>query len=101
MAFVKVDSARNLRSGEKIGFQAGENDILIANLNGKHYAIGNICTHTGCRLSDGMIKAESIECPCHGSVFDIKTGKALKGPAKKPEKKFKVKVESGQVFVEL
>jgi len=50
-------------------------------------------------LSNGVLKAESVQCPCHGSVFDIKTGKVVKGRAKKPEPVFQVRVEGDQILV--
>lgn len=99
--FVEVASTRDLMNCEKIRAKAGKENIMIANLNGKYYAIGNICTHAGCELSDGEIKNNTIECPCHGSVFDIKTGKVMEGPAKKPEPVHKIKVEGQKIFVDV
>lgn len=101
MAFVKVASTEDLSVGDKIGAKTGDKEILIANLNGKYYAIGNKCTHRGCKLSEGMIEGENIKCPCHGSMFNIKTGKVTHGPAKNPEPTFKVKVEGNQILVEV
>jgi len=40
----------------------------------KIYAINNTCTHRGCRLSDGNLEQETVQCPCHGSLFNIKPG---------------------------
>ena len=73
--------------------------ILLVNLNGAYYAIRNICTHTGCPLSKGTLKGENVECVCHGSTFDVKTGKVVRGPAAKPEPKYEVKIENGQVLI--
>ena len=101
MVFVKVASTNVLKPGEKMGFQGNGKAILIVNLNNKYFAIGNICTHMGCRLSDGKVKDESIQCRCHGSIFDIKTGKVLGNPAKKPEDVFEVKVEGEQILVDM
>ncbi len=73
--------------------------ILLVNLNDKYYAIGNICTHMGCPLSKGTLKGKTVECICHGSTFDLKTGKVVRGPAEKPEPSYKVKVEKGEVLI--
>lgn len=99
MGFVKVASAKELGAGKIIGVEAGGKPILVVNLNGKHYAIGNVCTHMGCMLSDGALKGENVQCPCHGSVFDVKTGTVVHGPAQKPEPVFQVKVEGDQILV--
>jgi 3-phenylpropionate/trans-cinnamate dioxygenase ferredoxin subunit len=78
---------------------AGGKSVLVANLAGKYYATGNVCTHMGCTLSNGTLKEGNVECPCHGSVFDVKTGKVVKGPAKKPEPTFQVKVEGDDLMI--
>ncbi len=75
--------------------------ILLVNLDGIYYAIGNICTHMGCPLSKGTLKGENIECECHGSTFQVKTGKVVRGPAQKPEPFYSVRVENGQVMMTL
>ncbi len=73
--------------------------ILLVNLDGIYYAIGNICTHMGCPLSKGTLKGENIECVCHGSTLNLKTGKVVRGPAEKPEPRYDVEVENGQVMI--
>ena len=62
--------------------------ILVAKLGDKFFAIGNVCTHNGCRLSGGKTEGETVRCPCHGSGFNIKTGEVVHGPAKNPEPVF-------------
>jgi len=99
MGFVKAASTKELGPNKLKGVEAGGKPIFLVNLEGKFYAIGNICTHMGCMLSDGVLKGESVQCPCHGSVFDVKTGKAVNGPAKKPEPVFQVKVEGDQILI--
>jgi nitrite reductase/ring-hydroxylating ferredoxin subunit len=99
MEYVKVASTKNLSSGGKINVKIGNKEILVVNLNGKYYAIGNVCTHKGCKLSNGTLSEGKIECPCHGSVFDIKNGKVVSGPAKKSEPVFKIKIEGNQILV--
>jgi nitrite reductase/ring-hydroxylating ferredoxin subunit len=59
--------------------------ILIANVNGKYYAIGSICTHEGGPLTDGTIHNYEVECPWHGSKFDVRTEDVTSLPATEPE----------------
>ena len=54
-----------------------------------------------CFLSDGQLKGEDIQCSCHGSIFNVKTGAVVKGPAKKPEMTYQVKVDGDQVMVNI
>lgn len=102
MGFVKVASAKALVAGKMVGAEVDGKPILVANVDGKYYAIGDKCTHRGCKISGGTLKENGVvECPCHGSNFDVKTGNVVKGPAKTPELAFKVKVEKDDVLVEI
>ncbi len=99
MAFVNVASATELKPDEMKAVNVNGKPVLLVNLNGTYYAIGNVCTHMGCPLSKGTLKGENIECVCHGSTFDLKTGKVVRGPADRPETNYQVKVEKGQVLI--
>lgn len=92
-------STRELQPGKMIGVEKDGKSILIANVNGMYYAIGNTCTHMGCRVSDGILKGDRVQCPCHGSTFDVRTGAVVKGPAKKPEPSYKVELSGDQISV--
>ena len=54
-----------------------------------------------CMLSDGTLRGENVTCSCHGSIFEVKTGNVVKGPARKPEPVFQVKVEGDQILVDV
>jgi nitrite reductase/ring-hydroxylating ferredoxin subunit len=99
MGFFKVASTKDLSPGKMKGVEAGGKQVLLANLAGQYYAIGNVCTHMECLLSDGILKGENVQCVCHGSVFDVKTGKVVNGPAQKPEPTYQVKLERDQILV--
>jgi 3-phenylpropionate/trans-cinnamate dioxygenase ferredoxin subunit len=101
MTYVKVLSTKDLPVGKMKGVEVDVEQMLLVNLDGKYYAIGDLCTHMTCRLSEGSLKGGAVTCPCHFSVFDVKTGKVLGGPAGKPEPVFSVKVEGDQVLVDL
>jgi nitrite reductase/ring-hydroxylating ferredoxin subunit len=102
MGFVGVASTKDLTQGKMASAELGGKQILVANVDGKYYAIGNKCTHMGCSLSDGELKkGEVVRCPCHGSNFDVKNGKVVKGPAKTAEPTFEVKVEKDQILVNI
>ncbi len=101
MTYTKVSLTEDLPQGKMRGFEADGKQILLVNLDGKYYAIGDICTHMTCKLSEGSIKGDTVICPCHFSVFDVRTGKVLSGPASRPEPTFKVKVEKQQISVDL
>lgn len=101
MVFTKADQADKVTKGTMIGVELSGKKIVISNLNGTFYAIGGKCTHMGCNLSYGKVEGERVICPCHGSTFDLKTGEVVRGPAGTPEPSFKVKVENGELMVDL
>jgi len=59
------------------------------------------CTHAGCRI--GLGTATTLQCNCHGSQFDAKTGHPLKGPAIKPLQEIECRYDekNGQWVVRL
>jgi nitrite reductase/ring-hydroxylating ferredoxin subunit len=98
---VRIASTKDLSSGKMMGIENNGKAILVANLNGQYYAIGNTCTHAGCMLSDGTLNGEKVRCPCHGSTFDIRTGKVLKGLANDPEPSFNLRIDGDQILVSM
>ncbi len=101
LSFVNVLSTNEIKPGQMKGVEAGNKKILLVNLNGKFYAIGDVCMHKGCSLSEGTLEGENVECPCHGSTYDIKTGNVIEGPATKPEPTFEVKTEDTRIFIKV
>ena len=99
MNFVKVASVKELMLGKMVSVEVDGKKVLVVNVEGKYYSIGNICTHMGCLLSNGVLNGDNIQCRCHGSVFDLKTGNVVKGPAKKSEPALQVKVEGDEIIV--
>ena len=99
MEFVRVASTKDLTPGKILPVQLGDKQILVVNLDGRYYSIGNICTHQACLLSSGKLTGGFVECPCHGSLFDVKTGNVLNGPAKDPAIVYQVKAEQDQILV--
>jgi 3-phenylpropionate/trans-cinnamate dioxygenase ferredoxin subunit len=75
--------------------------IMIVNLEGILHAWDGTCTHEEADLSTGFLIGEEITCPLHLSRFNLLTGEAVNPPAEKPLTKYGVKVENGEIFVEL
>jgi 3-phenylpropionate/trans-cinnamate dioxygenase ferredoxin subunit len=65
------------------------------------FASDGFCAHEEQHLEDGLVIDCVIECPLHGGRFDICTGKALSAPCTEDLKTYPVKIEDGQVFVQL
>jgi nitrite reductase/ring-hydroxylating ferredoxin subunit len=94
-------STHNIPAGTMVGIDSGDKSILIANVDGQFYAINNICTHMGCSLSNGTLRGNQVQCPCHGSTFDVTNGSLVHGPARLPEPSYKVTVEGENISVDV
>ena len=79
----------------------GEEICLAHAEDGKFYAIGDVCTHENFLLSQGELFGLDVECPQHGSRFNLRDGKVTGLPAVMPAKTFPVTVEDGDVYVEV
>ena len=100
MAWQRVASVGDVAEGEVIEVMVGKTPIAVYRLEGAFYATHNICTHAFARLSDGYVDADTIECPLHQGVFDIKTGEPQEGPVDEPIRTYPVKVEDGEIYVD-
>jgi 3-phenylpropionate/trans-cinnamate dioxygenase ferredoxin subunit len=105
LGFVKVAETSEVPVGRMKMVKIEKNEIMIANVDGKYYAIGNLCTHRKGDLSKGTLQGNVVTCPKHGSRFDVTTGKVVSGPKVplspkiKDEPTYKVKVEGNNILV--
>ena len=78
-------------------------DIVVFNVAGSYYAIENICTHDGAKLTSSLgittLQGDAVVCPRHGARFNVKTGAVLAPPAFEPVSTFPVRTEAGLVQV--
>ena len=79
--FVKVADTKDIEPSQMKAVEVGDENICIINVEGKYYAIGNVCMHQGGPLADDTLKGYEVECPLHGAKFDIRTGEATNPPA--------------------
>lgn len=80
MKFVNAAKVSEIPSGTMKHVEARGNEICIANINGRFYAMGDRCGHENARLSLGPLEGTVVTCPMHYSTFDVTTGKLLSGP---------------------
>ncbi len=97
--FVKVADTKDIQPSHMKEVQVDGENICVVNIEGKYYAIGSICTHEGGPLADGTLDGYDVECPWHGSKFDIRTGEVTSPPASEPEPTYQVKVDGNNVLV--
>ena len=74
--------------------------IALCNVNGRIYAIDDVCTHDGGPLDQGELQDNLVECPRHGAKFDVTTGRAVVLPAVRPVKTYPVEIDDDNVKVD-
>jgi len=74
-------------------------DVGLFLVNGRYYAVHNTCPHREGYLHEGALKGETITCPWHFAVFDLRTGEVLEGPAEEKIACYQVRVEGDDVEV--
>jgi nitrite reductase/ring-hydroxylating ferredoxin subunit/uncharacterized membrane protein len=90
-AELEVDQMKLLRIGSR--------RIVLARTEHGYAAFDDRCTHKGGPLSDGALACGTVQCPWHGSQFDVTTGGVKQGPAEKDIRTYAVSQRDGRVFV--
>jgi 3-phenylpropionate/trans-cinnamate dioxygenase ferredoxin subunit len=102
LARVRVASVDELPEEALKRFDVGGTPVCVAHAeDGKFYALNDICTHEEFYLSEGELWGMDVECPQHGSRFNLQTGKVTGLPAVLPAKTYPVSVEGSDVYVEV
>ncbi len=65
------------------------------------YAIGATCSHAGGPLDEGKMDGSCVECPWHHSVFDMRDGRVVHGPATQAQPLFKARIRAGNIEIRL
>ncbi|MGH8279325.1 MAG: non-heme iron oxygenase ferredoxin subunit [Gammaproteobacteria bacterium] len=95
--WVNVGSLEEIPPGQHKTVEINNVPIAVFNLDGKLYAIEDVCTHDGGILTGGDVTGHVITCPRHGAQFDIRSGEVLRAPAYEPVATFPVRVHEGMV----
>ncbi|MDQ6695201.1 MAG: non-heme iron oxygenase ferredoxin subunit [Chloroflexota bacterium] len=101
--WIAVASVRDIPPGSVVRISHEGEDIAVFNVDGEFYAIGDTCTHAQQSLSEGEffedIHGWAVECPLHGSLFDLATGDAISLPATGNAGLFATLVEGGVLYL--
>ncbi|MFH2039967.1 MAG: non-heme iron oxygenase ferredoxin subunit [Chloroflexota bacterium] len=97
--FIQIAPLGDLPNGERLFVEVDEKKIVILNIGGNLFALGDVCTHDDGPLGDGEIEGMDIICPRHGARFDIRTGEALLLPAAVDIPAYPVRIVNGMIEV--
>ena len=97
--FVPVLADAELREGELKRVDAGGVPVLLVRCEGDVCALAHKCSHLGGPLSEGKLEGDVVQCPWHGSRFNVRDGSVVDGPATFPQPRLETRVREGQIEV--
>ena len=97
--FIKVATTTELTPGLKILVDYDGAPVGLFNIDGRFYALEDVCTHDGGPLVEGELHGDVIVCPRHGARFDVKTGAVRTLPAYGPVPIYHVKIEGADILI--
>jgi 3-phenylpropionate/trans-cinnamate dioxygenase ferredoxin subunit len=102
-ATLTVCSLQDLAAGAMRLTRWKDLDILVANCDGVVHAMEDRCSHDDGPLHEGRLDSAActVECPRHGSIFDLSSGRPLCLPAYKPVATFAVRLEGDVIRLEV
>jgi len=100
MAFVRAVKKAEVPPGMIRELQLDGKVIALANVEGKLYAINNVCLHRGGPLAQGVLSGSIVTCPWHGWQYHVTTGKVTINPAVGVET-YPVEVRGEDVYVDV
>ena len=86
--FIDASDTKDVPPGKMKHVEAEEKEILLANTDGKVYALCDRCSHMNAPLSMGTLNGKVVTCPMHGARFDVTTGKKVGEPMTPDPSKF-------------
>jgi 3-phenylpropionate/trans-cinnamate dioxygenase ferredoxin subunit len=99
--FHVVAKVRDIADPGKEVVEVEDRLIALFHVDGRFYALDDVCTHDGGPLAEGMLEGYQIACPRHGARFDIRNGDALTLPATRGTAAHEVKISGDDVLVRL
>jgi nitrite reductase/ring-hydroxylating ferredoxin subunit len=98
--WTNVGSREQVAPDSPLAAKAGEQAVGIYEVEGELYAVEDTCPHAGAMLTQGFTDGCEVECPLHNAVFDVTTGKHLRGEPCRDIKTFAVRVVDGRIEVQ-
>jgi nitrite reductase/ring-hydroxylating ferredoxin subunit len=99
--YVEVAKTNEIPKRQMKHVEINEKEILIANIDGKFYALNDRCGHMNALLSMGNLANDNtVTCPFHGARFDIITGKKVKEPILTPSQEMEPLPKTWQKYME-
>ena len=90
--FQTVAKVSDVPLGQMAVVTLGDEEIVIANVDGRYFAFGNACPHEGGPLGEGELEGSAVTCPWHYTTFDVTTGNVIEGVTDDPVSTYDVRL---------
>lgn len=101
--WIPIGLLEDLSERKPVRVDAHGADVLLVRNGDELFAIGNRCSHQGAPLHKGPVRfggsLRTVQCPLHGSTFDLSGGKVMRGPATEPVPAYETRVTGGVVEI--
>ena len=97
---IEVASADDLKTDQMMLVHVNDKRVVIGKTEEGFVAFDDRCTHHGGSLAGGMLICGTVQCPWHGSQFDVRNGAVKAGPASEPIATYRVREANGKIFLE-
>jgi 3-phenylpropionate/trans-cinnamate dioxygenase ferredoxin subunit len=101
VSFRRACALADLTEGTPLAVEVDGLDLALVRTGGDVFAIEDECSHAAVALSEGDVEGCTIECWMHGSRFDLRTGKPTGPPATEPVPVYPVRIDGGDVLIDL
>lgn len=99
MEWQLVTSCDKVTHESPYAYTGGDKKIALYKVDDAFFATDNVCPHAYALMTDGFVEGDQVECPLHGAVFHIPTGKCLGPPADSDLATYPVKVIEDKIYI--
>ena len=99
LEYITITGVDDLQNGERLFVEIDDQELVVLNIAGDYFAIGDVCSHDDGPLGEGDVEGFDVICPRHGARFDIRSGKVVSLPAIEDIPDYPVRVVNGQIQI--
>jgi 3-phenylpropionate/trans-cinnamate dioxygenase ferredoxin subunit len=97
--YIEIAPVSELAMGERLFVEIGGKPIVIFQIGGQYYSIGDVCSHDEGPVGEGQLTDHTITCPRHGAQFDVRNGKVVTMPAVVDIPAYPVQIRDGMIYL--
>jgi 3-phenylpropionate/trans-cinnamate dioxygenase ferredoxin component len=99
MDWTYAGQADAVKEDTPLSARVNEVAVGLYSLGGRIHALEDLCPHADALLSQGFVDGEYVECPLHGALFHIPSGKCTKGPAERDVTLYETRIEDNRIYI--